>query len=472
MNTQLADRYLYPSGSKIWQDPNGLLINSSSIPQPNLIGLNDVVKLPGGILLGEGGMGKTTFMEQLKDSLHGQPVHLFELWKYRDEPGGFRIDFEANLTAFSGNEAQTLILDGLDEAPTLAGVISRMLHKLSKNTSVWISSRDGSAIRTIQESIQDSDTELNSYNLAPLTIEDLPVLAKQKGVNGDEFLDAVDSQGLLPICAKPLGCELALSVFRENGLTGVAQRDLWHKGIERLCDETPAGKRQHVSPQFPLNEVLHCSAWISLCLTLTDNRFVWNREQSYCRDQSLGISDLASGRFSVDLIQATLQRGVFSPLGDGRIKFSHAMYGDFLAAFGFKSFIPVKHWTSLLLNDQRDAVFPQREGIAVYLATYDKEFCETLSEIRPELLLESIDSVQAIGPEILCNALLERADNLSYKQRQLSNLHRLKADQTIEILKNCLLDQNASTSVKELATAVAEACDYSELADIFADRVL
>ena len=468
MNTQLADRYLYPSGSEIWQDPNGLLINLSSMPQPNLIGQNEVVELSGGILLGEGGMGKTTFMEQLKDSLHGQPVHLFELWKYRDDSGEFRIDFEANLTDSSGNEAQTLILDGLDEAPTLAGVISRMLHKLSKNTSVWISSRDGSAIRTIQE----SNAELNSYNLAPLTIEDLPVLAKQEGVNGDEFLDAVVSQGLLPICAKPLGCKLALSVFRENGLTGVSQRDLWRKGIERLCDETPVGKRQLVSLQFPLNEVLHCSAWISLCLALTDNRFVWNREQSYCPEQSLGISDLASDRFSVDLIQATLQRGVFSPLGDGRIMFSHTMYGDFLAAFGFKSFIPVKHWTPLFLNDQRDAVFPQREGIAVYLATYDKEFCEALSEIRPESLLESIDSVQAIGPEILCNALFERADNLSYKQRQLSNLHRLKADQTIEILKNCLLDQNASTSVKELATAIAEACNYSELADIFADRVL
>ena len=333
------------------------------MPQPNLIGLNEVVKLPGGILLAEGGMGKTTFMEQLKASLHGQSVHLFKLWEYVRNPGYF----EDNLTASSRDEAQTLILDGLDEAPDLAGVILRRLPDLSKNTSVWISSRDGAAIRTRQE----SGTKLTSYNLAPLTIEDLHVLAKQAGVNGDEFLDAVVSQGLLPICAKPLGCKLALSVFRENGLTGVAQRDLWHKRIERLFDETPAGTRQLVSPQFPLNEVLHCSAWISLCLALTDNRFIWNREPSYCPDQSLGISDLTSDRFSIDLIQATLQRGVFSPLGDGRIMFSHAMYGDFLAAFGFKSFIPVKHWTPLFLNGQRDAVFPQREGIAVYLATID-----------------------------------------------------------------------------------------------------
>ncbi len=468
MNTQLVDRYLYRSGSEIWQEPNGLLSNYSSIPQPNLIGLNDVVKLPGGILLAEGGMGKTTFMEQLKDLLHGQPVHLFKLWKYGGDPVGFRTAFEANLTASSGDVAQTLILDGLDEAPDLAGVILRMLSNLSKNTSVWISSRDGIAIRTIQE----SDTELNSYNLAPLTIEDLHLLATQAGVNGDEFLDAVVSQGLLPICAKPLGCKLALSVFRENGLAGVAQRDLWHKGIERLCDETPEGTRQLVSPQFSLNEVLHCAAWISLCLALTDNRFVWNREQSYCPEQSLGISDLASDRFSVDMIQATLQRGVFSPLGDGRIMFSHAMYGDFLAAFGFRTFIPEQNWTSLLLNGQRDAVFPQREGIAVWLVTYDKEFCKALSEIRPDLLLESVDSIQAIGPEILCKALLGRADNLSYKQRQLSNLHRLKADQTIEILKNYLLDPNASNSVIELATTVSEACEYSELAAIFAEQVL
>ena len=157
VNTQLADRYLYPSGSEIWQDPNGLLINLSSMPQPNLIGLNDVVKLSGGILLAEGGMGKTTFMEQLKASLHGQSVHLFKLCEYVGNPGYF----EANLTASSGNSDQTLILDGLDEAPDLAGVILRMLRNLSKNMSVWISSRDGAAIRTIQE----SGMKLNSYNL-------------------------------------------------------------------------------------------------------------------------------------------------------------------------------------------------------------------------------------------------------------------------------------------------------------------
>ena len=143
-----------------------------------------------------------------------------------------------------------------------------------------------------------------------------------------------------------------------------------------------------------------------------------------------------------------------------------------MAALCFKSFIPMKHWTPLFLNGQRDAVFPQREGIAVWLATYDKELLKVLSPIQPELLLESTDSVQAIGPDILCKALLGRADKLSYKQRQLSNLHRLKSDQTIDILKIYLLDQNASTSVIELATTVAEACEYSELAEIFADRVL
>ncbi len=470
-NVSPVQRNLYPTGSEIWVDSNGLLVSSSgSLWHEKLIGSCNAVELPGGILLAEGGMGKTTFMEQLRDSLQDRSVHLFKLGEYVGDPGSFTKDLEASLTASASCARQTVLLDGLDEAPALAGAVLRKIRQLPGSTSVWISSRDIAAIRAIQA----ERPKLATYSLAPLSETDVRTLAGQAAVDADEFMHAATRQGLLPICAKPLGCELALSVFRENGLTGVAQRDLWQRGIERLCDETPSPTRQLLdTPKFTLDEILHCSAWISLCLALSENHFVWSGEQSHSPQHSLGISDLTSVRFSSDLIRTALERGVFSPLGDGRVTYSHTIYGDYLAAFGFAAFIPAEHWISLLMNGQRDAVFPQRAGIAPWLATYNAGFLAELSGIQPELLLASADSVQAIGPDRLCEALIDRADGLSYLQRHnLSNLHRLMGSRTPDVLRTCLLDPGAGAGAIELATAVVEACEYTELAGVLADRVL
>lgn len=474
-NVNSVQRYLYPSGSEISVDSNGLLVSSSVDlwRQKLLIGPDQAAKLPGGILLAEGGMGKTTFMEQLRDSLQDRSLPLFKLGEYVGDPGAFSNDLDASLTVSASCISQTVLLDGLDEAPDLAGAVLRKIRQLPDSTSVWLASRDIGAMRAIRSERPD----LASYSLAPLSEMDIRTLSCQASVDAEAFLHAALRQSLLPICAKPLGCELALSVFRENGLAGVAQRDLWQRGIERLCDETPSATRQLLgTPKFTLDEILNCSAWISLCLALSENHFVWSGEQSHRPEQSLGFSDLTSGQFSVDLIRTALERGVFSPLGDGRVSFSHTIYRDYLAAFGFAAFIPAEHWISLLMNGQRDAVFPQRAGIATWLATYNAGFLAELSAIQPELLLASADSVQAIGSDRLCEALLDRADGLSCRQRQnepiLSNLHRLKEGRTPDVLRTCLLDPGAGSAAIELATAVVVACEYAELAGVLADRVL
>lgn len=452
-------------------DSNGLLVNTSrSLGNDKLIGSCNAADLPGGILLAEGGMGKTTFMEQLRGSILNRSVHLFKLGEYVGDSGAFSRDLEANLTALKSSVPQTLLLDGLDEAPDLAGSVLRNIRQLPRSTRVWISSRDIGAIRAIQL----ERPELATYSLAPLSESDLRRFAVQAAVDADEFMNAVARQALLPICAKPLGCELALSAFRENGLIDVAQRDLWRRGIEKLCDETPSPTRKLMgTPKFTLDEIVHCSAWISVCLALSENHFVWSGEQSNCPRQSLGISDLTWDNFSSDLIRTALERGVFSPLGDGRVAHTHTIYRDYLAAIGFTLFIPSEHWKSLLINGQRDAVFPQRAGIAPWLAAYNSGFLAEVSGIQPELLLESADSVQAIGSDRLCEALIDRADGLSYRQRRdLSNLHRLKGSRTPDVLRTCLLDPDAGAGSIELVTAVVEACEYVELAGVLADRVL
>lgn len=469
-----VDRYLYPSGSEILVDANGLLASQSiSLWQTNLVRLDSVAKLPGGILISEGGMGKTTFMQQFRDALSDQAVHLFKLGEYVGHADGFSRDLQSIFLASAFETPHTVLFDGLDEAPEIWGALLRSIRQLPNSVSVWISSRDIGAIQAIQK----ERPELTTYSLAPLSEEDLRFFAEQAAVDPKKFIDAARQQGVLPICAKPLGCELALSVFRANGLLSSAQRDLWKQGIERLCDENPSPTRRLLSaPRFTLKEVVDCAAWISICLALTEKSSVWNGEQSHCPPNSLGISDLTTAHFCSDLIRTTLERGVFSPLGNGRFTFSHIIYRDYLVALGFADLIPAVSWISLLINSERNVVFPQRAGIAPWLAAYNSGFLETLSAIQPELLLVSSDCIQAIGQDFVCNALLNRADSLSFQQQTSifnpSNLLRLKGDKTMEVLRVCLHDQESSHAAIKVAIKVAEACEYNELAWELAGRVL
>ena len=85
MPLKIINRYLYPCNADIPLDANGLLspISESSRKYTSLISLEEFAKLPGAILLAEGGMGKTTFMRQLKNQFPDGQVHLIELGRVR-----------------------------------------------------------------------------------------------------------------------------------------------------------------------------------------------------------------------------------------------------------------------------------------------------------------------------------------------------------------------------------------------------
>ncbi len=469
------NRYVCSCGSDILVDANGLLgpISKDFLKYTDLINLQEFAKLPGAILLAEGGMGKTTFMQQLKNQFPKGRAHLVELGRYSGDPNALREDIRPFIQTASNSSAFAFIFDGLDEAEDLSGAVLRLISEFSQTSTIWIASRDVLAIRSIQSELSN----LKTHSLAPLSEQNIRELAVDHGIDGDSFLKTIHQQGIAGICAKPLGCELALSIFSDNGLADMTQRDLWVQGIRRLCDETPsATRRSRTQNSYTLDQIVECSAWIALCFALSDCTAIWVDEQSRYPQRCISISSLVTDKFPPKLIRTTLERGVFTPLGDGRIRFAHFVYKDYLAAYGLTIFIPSTHWTTLLLNADRNGVFPQRFGIACWLASFNQGFLEELSGIQPELLLASMDTVQAVGPAKLCSALLSRADSISYQQRHsdviAGNLFRLVSSETSAIIRDCLLDNDATDSAVEFATEIAEACEFSELSDVFADRVL
>ena len=481
------NRYVYPSYNAkitldVTLDVNGLLLpfSESYRKDTSIKSLEEFAKLPGAILLAEGGMGKTIFMQQLKNQFPDGQAHLVELGRYSADPAGLREDIRPFVQTAENSSTFAFIFDGLDEAVDLSGAVVDLISEIPDNSTIWIASRDVPAIRSIHSKLP----RLKTYNLAPLSEQDIRELADDNGVDSDKFLKAVYQHGIAGICAKPLGCELALSIFRDSGLADVTQRDLWDKGIRRLCDETPSATRRLTTPSsYTLDQIVECSAWIALCLALSEKTVIWGDEESYFPQQCVNFSSLVSEKIPLELIRTTLKRGVFTPIGDGRIRFAHLVYRDYLAAYGLTKFIPPAYWPKLLLNADRNGVFPQRSGIAVWLASSNQECLKELFDIQPQLLLASMDTVQAVGPAKLCSALLSRADSISYQQRHSyviqrhsyvisMNLFRLASSDTSEIIRDYLLDNDATESAVEFATEIAEACEFSELSDVFADRAL
>lgn len=480
MNTELQQRreeventpikrYLFPIQQEIKLDRSGLLIlPTNTYFQPNAVDINQAVSMTGGIVIAEGGMGKTTWLQQLSRTLPDKSSLLIRLSEYIGDPNGLRSDIDS----FSNKaSSKTIIFDGLDEAPSLAGFIQRYLRQTTLR--IWITSRYIAEIN----SVSSERSDLAIFRLAPLSEEDIRTRANQSGIDPDAFVVAARKQSILPLCAKPIGLNLALSEYDNNGLVGVTQGDLWNRGIKRLCDETSscASKTKEKS-KFSVEDIFSCSAWIAMCQLLTGSQQIWLGLESAAPDSSCLPSNLATPQFSLDLIHSALGRGIFHPLGDERISFSHAVYRDFLAAYGFHAFLPVKSWASLLLNPQRDGILPQYVAVAAWLSTRNAAFLATVVSIQPEILLMSADSLQTAGPTTICSAFLDRAENLSYQQRNdasiLENLFRLHDAGTIEILKSHLTNPETSPTKKELATTIAEACGYDDLADVFCDHAL
>lgn len=474
---QMVDRFLYPSGSNPPINSNGLLQNFSddSRKYTDLINLNEISELSGGVLLAEGGMGKSTLMRQLKNIFPDEVSYLVELSFFSGDPAGLRDE----ITSFWRKKNESLpdtpaaiIIDGLDEATDLANVIVRQIRLFPEGTKVWIASRDVMAIRAIQSACP----HLSTYSLAPLSLSNIIAIAKCHDVDGDLFTAAMYQVGIVELCTKPIGCELALSVFKVNGLEEIGQSDLWGLGVERLCDETPSPSRWLASlSSFSLDDVVACASWIALCLTLTNRTAVWICEESHCPENCLSLSDVILEGFPVELVRATLERGVFTTRGDGRIPFAHGTYRDYLSSRGFTQFIPADHWSALLLNQDRTSVPPPRVGIATWLAAANYGFLQELSGIQSEILLSSSDAVQAVGKAELCSSLISRSEEISYRQRRdnyADHLFRLAGQETTLVLQEKLLDENSSAAEIEFAIEIAVACSCVDLSNILADRVL
>lgn len=462
-----VDRYVYPHDGRISVSTEGfLIVNKYSDRYTDIRRVADV---DGGILIGEGGMGKTTFLKCLPSAFPEAQTALFELAHYRQDPHSLIQDVNFFREDISDEDSYLLILDGFDEAPELAGALTRILRQQPKAARIWVGSRDIPAVETLR-SVRD---ELLVYKLAPLQTSDVAAIAQDKNVDPEAFVGVIYEKGLTQICAKPLGCQFAISAFQKDGLAASSAEELWRAGIKELCDETPSETKRLIGrAKFTVDDVYQCAEWIGLCLEFNMKPYVWLGETSLCPEDSISLDQLVTDTFTLERLETTLSRGIFSPTGDRKVTFAHPEYHDFLSADGMRRYMDHKTWASLLFTQDRSRIYVGRQMVASWLSS-DKGFRKTILSVQPELLLRTTETVRSTGADLLCQHLLEHAEKLSFRDTREENfrkhLSRLKTDNTPKILRAFLASDNPTLAGIELAFQIIEQCRVGELADVLID---
>lgn len=422
----------------------------------NVKTLSDISELPGMILVAECGIGKSYIIDKLKNKYPQDNYYAISLSMYQGDASGL-IE---NITNIS-SKIKYVFIDGIDEATELIVPMLRSLSKQPSAYQLFIASRNIPQIKTIQ-----SQLSLPIYSLLPLSRENVLQIAEEHNVNGTAFIEKVISKGLSPVCAKPLGCKLLLNAYKENELGNTNSDFLWKQSILTLCAENDSlTKRLQQKGYIPASTCFEYVAKIALILKLSGKSIINNISSFPVSHININFS-LFGEDFSVEYFNEILSRGLFLPIGIDCFRFAHISYFDYLAAVGLLKYVNKRHWESILLAPDKMAIYPQWEGAAAWLASFDVAWQRTVLNIQPELLLVSDEIIYTIGAHKLCAALIERSAELDFWRIHdpmlRERLFKLKSPDIIPILKKAF-DNTHSVSQKEMATAIIRECALHEL---------
>lgn len=418
--------------------------------------IQDIVSGKGALLFAECGMGKSYVMENLQQSFSPEITWAITLSEYQGDPSGLFKDIST-----LDDNIKNIFIDGLDEAVELINPLLRGLKTISFHPKIFLASRN-----IPQTKVLAKELSLPLYSLLPLSQKNIFTMAQEKQVPDKEFIEQVIHIRLGAVCARPLGCQLLLSAYSRDKLANTQSDELWHQAILGLCAENDSDSRCLLdSPVVPPNTCFKYASQIALILKLSGVSVI-NRISSTQPNSKAVDFSLYEDTFTGEVFNDVLGRGLFTPTGPNHFQFAHITYFDYLAAVGLDKHIDKRHWKNILLSGDQSSIYPQWEGVASWLAAFNAEWREIVLAIQPELLLISDKSIQAIGAEKICRALIKRADGLDYWQQNditlRIRLSKLKCRETTAILQK-FLEAPSSTAALEMAINIIRECSITEL---------
>jgi len=463
-------------------------------PHPQAASLADITPENGLLVLcGEPGLGKTSELELLRESLTtplGEKERLIHLKAREFESFP---DLQSHLDGhpdwqnwLADGDRLTILFDGLDEGlirmPTFVARLRSFLEtKPTNRLRLALSCRSFEWPEAEGEQLSSLWTREESagyiFELEPLRREDAKLAAEQIGHDGDKFLQAVQQADVASLASRPITLFFLLDEFAGEEFRATSRPELYKNGCRRLCEENNPERarllRRFSREECSTDEKIDASGKLACALLLGGKHSIWFPTSSESPVPSGNVCHatalIDSGLLRENTVEQVLGTGLFTALGGDCFGFTHQTFAECLAG-QVLSELPLAQLRTLLCATDpasgAEYVIPQLIELAAWVAGDHAGFFTHLIDIEPAALLRS--GVAFAAPDNKAR-LVERLLDLAGKNQFFddSDYWRFWRDldhpELPRQLINALTDPQGHAMVRRVAVGIAEACRRPEI---------
>ena len=418
---QNLDQYGFLCGHVTYKD------SEVTVTMEKYYTLKTIKSLHFSFILGNGGLGKTTFLNQLQKELEDESKHFIRI-NLRN------LSTELTLTEklkqqLVVNEEQYIILDAVDEAidigiASIASTISDSIQeclKINPNIKTIISSRDNrlpsDLIKYLQEVYKENCE--NKFYLCALTENDLVTIADNNHcINTTDFINKVKEYNLgcfatLPITLKPL-----IEMYNKGLLyEQISHYDIYENLINYLCEESDFRKEKDLNGELKQNlctvkNILFIASKFAIELKFKKKTYITLTDSDdeglnalIFEGQKYKLPDNTEILITIDLIKDVLKTKIFYKSNE-RFFIAQQTYFDFLVARYIYNLNAKEKELQQVLKVSGQ-YHPLLTEVIAFLATKnDKLFKDAIKNIPDRILLSSVNFTKTAHKKHLFRAYL------------------------------------------------------------------
>lgn len=347
------------------------------------------------VLLGEGGLGKSTELEVERDRVRadGGLADLCDLAVTTD-----RADLRNALPVVGPGTRTTVLIDAFDEVFDDVNDITEILInylegldresimlRIASRPVVWSSRLEDALNRLWPDAV--TVLGLQPISAADIRAAALDVLGDDDAT--DAFVTAIQQEDLWSLATRPISLRYLLSAFQEHGTVGDDRLSIHRGGIAHLAAEGHDRRVDRGRTGPPIPERVAAAQRLAV-LSMLGGQQVITTQALPAAAHALDLDDVA-GRdgLSSQTLRAVAQSGLFRPAGPDQVTWTHRSVAEVLAADGLRT-LPLPTLLTLLSHShQPTSIAPQLTGVASWIALTHADLFTWLLEHGVEVLLNA-----------------------------------------------------------------------------------